>query len=341
MITPITLGKLKLATNVWYAPLAGCSDYAFRKMSVRYNPGIVFCEMVKMDALIRNDVGTFHLLDFSPDMHPIGGQLCGSKPEIAGQAAAIIEDLGFDLVDLNCGCPVDKVTKDGSGSGMLKNPEVIGEIISNMVARVKIPVTLKIRSGWDEKAIVVEDIVRIAEKAGAQVITVHGRTREQGYKGPANWDWIKRAKMAATNIKVIGNGDIFAPQDALRMFEYTGCDGVLVARGTLGQPWIAQDIHALAAGQEIRERTPREKREALLEHFDYMRQFLPDRKVVLDMRRVGCWYFTKASGTKNFREAISRAATVAAIHDLVLNLPVDEIAAASDNDDNRQEICET
>lgn len=338
LTTPIILGKLKLATNVWYAPLAGCSDYAFRKMSVRYNPGIVFCEMVKMDALIRSDAGTFHLLDFSTEMHPIGGQLCGSKPEIAAQAASIIEDLGFDLVDLNCGCPVDKVTKDGSGSGMLKNPEVIGEIIANMTARVKIPVTLKIRSGWDERAIVVEDIVRIAEKAGAQVITVHGRTREQGYKGPANWDWIKRAKDAASTIKVFGNGDIFTPHDALRMAEYTGCDGVLVARGTLGQPWIAEDIYALARGQEIRERTPREKRDSLLEHFDCIRKFLPDRKVVLDMRRVGCWYFTKASGTKNFREAISRATTVDAIHELILNLPVDEMG--EDISENRQDISE-
>lgn len=323
-IAPLQYGKLKLQTNVLYAPLAGCSDFAFRKMSARFHPGIIFCEMVKMDALIRHDAGTYHLLDFSPDMHPIGGQLCGSKPEIAAAAAEIIEDLGFDVIDFNCGCPVDKVTKDGSGSGMLKNPELIGDIIANMVAKVKIPVTVKIRSGWDDKSIIVEDIVRIAEKSGAKAITVHGRTREQGYKGAANWDWIKRAKAAATHIQVIGNGDIFSSQDALRMFDYTGCDGVLVARGTLGQPWIAEDIHNLASGKEAVVRTPEMKRTALLEHFEYMQEYLPERKVVIDMRRVGCWYFTKAKGTKNFREAISKAATVAEIHDLIMQLPIDE-----------------
>jgi tRNA-dihydrouridine synthase B len=144
---PFQLGNITLPNNIFYAPLAGCSDFPFRKMSAKYRPGLMYCEMVKMDALIRHDQNTFHILDYDPSMHPIGGQICGSKPEIAGQAAKIIEDLGFDVVDLNCGCPVDKVTKDGSGSGMLKTPELIGEVLANMVAAVKIPVTVKIRAG--------------------------------------------------------------------------------------------------------------------------------------------------------------------------------------------------
>jgi nifR3 family TIM-barrel protein len=146
LLTPIFLGNLKLPNNVFYAPLAGCSDYPFRWMSSQYSPGLIFCEMVKMDALIRNDPVTLHMLDYDTSMHPIAAQLCGSKPQIAGKAAKIIEDLGFDAVDLNCGCPVDKVTKDGSGSGMLKNPQLIGEVLANMVAAVKIPVTVKIRA---------------------------------------------------------------------------------------------------------------------------------------------------------------------------------------------------
>ena len=125
--TPFYLGKKKLPNNIFYAPLAGCSDYPFRQMSAKYSPGLIYCEMVKMDALVRYDQGTFHILDYARKMHPIGGQICGSKPSIAGQAAKIIEDLGFDVVDLNCGCPVDKVTKDGSGSGMMKNPQLIGK----------------------------------------------------------------------------------------------------------------------------------------------------------------------------------------------------------------------
>ncbi|MDB6080764.1 MAG: tRNA-dihydrouridine synthase [Chlamydiia bacterium] len=318
------LGSLTLPSNILYAPLAGCSDYPFRKMSSQYGAGIVYCEMVKMDALIRNDPGTFHLLDFTPGMHPIGGQICGSKPEIAGQAAKIIEDLGFDVVDLNCGCPVDKVTKDGSGSGMLKNPDLVGEIISNMVAAVRIPVTVKIRAGWDEETLVAEQIASIAEKAGAQAITVHGRTRQQGYKGPANWDWIRATKQAAKKIKVIGNGDIFSPEDALRMLEYTGCDGVLIARGTLGEPWIAEDVQRLIEGHKAPIRTVNERRLALLQHLEYIYEYLPDRKVVIDMRRVGCWYFKKSKGTKAFREAITKAATIQEIRTLVREFPLEE-----------------
>jgi len=327
MIHPLQFGKLALSSNILYAPLAGCSDYPFRKMSARYHPALIFCEMVKMDALIRHDPGTFHLLDFSTDMHPIGGQLCGSKPEIAGRAASIIEELGFDVVDLNCGCPVDKVTKDGSGSGMLKTPNLIGDIIANMVAAVKIPVTVKIRAGWDEDSICAGEIARIAKAAGAQAITIHGRTRQQGYKGPANWDWIRAAKEAVPGITVIGNGDIFEPADALRMFEYTQCDGILVARGTLGQPWIVDDISALASGKTPPMRSVDERRQALIQHLEYIVEYLPDRKVVIDMRRVGCWYFKKSKGTKSFREAISKAITVQDIRDLVFNFPIDESEA--------------
>ena len=139
----LELGSVKLSSNILCAPLAGCSDFPFRKMTSPFRPALVYCEMVKIDALIRHDPHTYRLLDYETDMHPIGAQLCGSKAHMAAPAARIVEDLGFDVVDFNCGCPVDKVTKDGSGSGMLKNPELIGEMIANMVAAVKIPVTVK------------------------------------------------------------------------------------------------------------------------------------------------------------------------------------------------------
>src|SRR5579872_5393446 len=165
---PFFIGSVKLPNKILYAPLAGCSDLPFRRMSCRYRPGIVYCEMVKIDALVRNDQNTYRMLDYDADMHPIGAQLCGSKPKVAAAAARIVEDLGFDVIDFNCGCPVDKVTKDGSGSGMLKTPELIGEMISAMVSAVKVPVTVKIRAGWDEKHINAAEITNIAEKAGAK-----------------------------------------------------------------------------------------------------------------------------------------------------------------------------
>ena len=239
---PLVLRNKTLPSSIWYAPLAGCSDFPFRQMVAPFSPGLMFCEMVKMEALIRLDPKTFRYLDYAFHTRPIGAQLCGSNPKIAGQAAKIIENLGFDVLDLNCGCPVDKVTKDGSGSGLLKEPARIGEILQEMVAAVQIPVTLKIRAGWDESQICVEEVVQIAEQAGASAITVHGRTREQGYSGPANRDYIRRAKQAARSMIVLGNGDILDPISAVAMWEETGCDGILVARGTLGAPWIAEDI---------------------------------------------------------------------------------------------------
>lgn len=296
-----------------YAPLAGCSDLPFRKMSRKYGPGIVYCEMVKMDALVRNDPHTYRLLDYEAGMHPIGAQLCGSKLQLAATSARMIEDLGFDVLDFNCGCPVDKVTKDGSGSGMLKTPDLIGEILSRMIGAVKIPVTVKIRTGWDEQSINAVEITRIAEKAGAKAIAIHGRTREQGYKGRANWDHIKACKEAAGEILVIGNGDVFDVASALQMFSYTKCDAVLVSRGTMGQPWIAEDILAALEGKKVRERNVTDLRQNLLEHFDGIVQYQPERQSLLDMRRVGCWYLKRLHGVKELRIAINKAASTSEV----------------------------
>lgn len=333
------LGQLELPNNVFYAPLAGCSDFPFRKMTSKYRPGLIFCEMVKMDALIRHDQGTFHILDYDQGMHPIAGQLCGSKPELAGKAAKIIEELGFDSVDLNCGCPVDKVTKDGSGSGMLKTPDLIGEVLANMVAAVKIPVTVKIRAGWDETQINASLITQIAEQAGAKAICIHGRTRKQAYKGPANWDYIKACKDVAKTIKIIGNGDVMDGPSAKRMFEYTGCDAVLVARGTMGQPWVIEDIIRYLEAGNVRERTLEECRQGLLEHFLYTLDYQPARRVAIDMRRIGCWYMKKSAGTRPFREAISRAQSPEAVKELILNFPIEAFKGQEKETDDCDQEC--
>lgn len=335
--SPFFLGDLELPNNIFYAPLAGCSDFPFRKMSAKYRPGLMFCEMVKMDALIRHDQGTFHILDFDKDMHPIAGQLCGSKAEIAGKAARIIEEMGFDSVDLNCGCPVDKVTKDGSGSGMLKTPQLIGEVLANMVAAVKIPVTVKIRAGWDEAQINAPLITQIAEQAGAKAICIHGRTRKQAYKGPANWDYIKSCKDVAKTIKIIGNGDVVDGPSAKRMFEHTGCDAVLVARGTMGQPWVIEDIVRFLKEGEVNERSLEECRQGLLQHFLHTLEYHHSRKVAIDMRRVGCWYLKKSAGTRAFREIISKASDLEAVKELILNFPIEAIGNV---DENESEECD-
>jgi len=279
-------------------------------MTSRYKPGLVYCEMVKMDALVRNDPHTFRMLDFETGMHPIGAQLCGSKPELAAPCARIIEDLGFDVIDLNCGCPVDKVTKDGSGSALLKTPEKIGEIVANIKAAVKIPVTVKVRAGWDSSSISAPAITRIAEKAGASAVCIHGRTRVQGYRGPANWDYIKACKQEARTIKIIGNGDIFDPVSAKNIFEYTRCDAILVARGTMGHPWIIEDIYRFLQSGEIAQRTSADYKTALLEHISYITSYQNDRRALLDIRRIGSWYLKLGKGTKYLRESVNRSSSL-------------------------------
>lgn len=336
---PFKLGNITLPSNVFYAPLAGCSDFPFRMMSARYKPGLIYCEMTKMDALVRGDSGTFQMLDFDKSMHPIGAQLCGSKPQYAGKAAKMLEELGFDVIDLNCGCPVDKVTKDGGGSGLLKNPQLIGELIANMVAAVKVPVTVKIRAGWDEESIIAPEITRIAEQAGAKAICIHGRTRAQGYQGPAKWDWIKACRQEAKNILIIGNGDVFSAEAGEKMFKEVGCDAILVARGTLGQPWIADDIYRRLEGKPEIKRTLEDYRSALYDHFLYTLGYQNDRKTLVDMRRVGCWYFKKASGTRAFRQSISKATSVEEVRDLILHFPLGDLIEGEENDESCESSC--
>lgn len=316
---PFSLKGTPLPSNIFCAPLAGCSDFPFRKMTSQHKPGLVYCEMVKMDALVRHDPHTYRLLEYDTGMHPIGAQLCGSRVEYAAQCAKIIEDLGFDVIDLNCGCPVDKVTKDGSGSGLLKQPERIGEILSEMIRAVKIPVTVKIRTGWNEQTINCVKITQIAESAGAAAICIHGRTREQGYSGFANWDHIKACKQAAKEIKVIGNGDVFDAFAAKRLFEETGCDAILIARGTMGQPWIIDDIYALFEGREVKKRSGPELQQAFLSHMETIISYQNEKKSILDMRRVGCWYLKNIVSAKPLREAINRAKSLSEIQEGLLS----------------------
>ena len=300
---PFFLKKLKLESNIVYAPLAGCSDMPFRKMCAEYKPGLMFCEMVKMESLIRS-TKSHPFLDYTEEMHPIGAQICGSNPKLSAQCGRILEDLGFDVIDLNCGCPVDKVVKDGSGSGLLKTPQKLFDILANLVATVKIPVTLKIRTGWDDKNINCEEITQIAENVGCAAIFIHGRTRKQGYKGLANRDHIRQAKQAAKHIKVFGNGDVFDGPSAKHMFEHTGCDGLLIARGTLGNPWICEDLYRYFENNTLPNHPFEKSLEAFEKHFGYIRQFCNEKKAVLDARRTGCWYFKNRPNIASFRKKI-------------------------------------
>ncbi len=311
LFRPIKIKNLLLPNNVVYSPLAGCSDLPFRRMVRKYTNSLIFTEMTKAEALARGDKGTFTMLSYTKEMHPIGAQICTSKKEIAKNCAPIIEDLGFDLLDLNCGCPVDKVTKDGSGSALLKNPEEIGNIIYEMQKSVDIPITVKIRAGWDEQSINAKEVTKIAEQAGASAIFIHGRTRKQGYKGPAIWDYIKDACDQKREILVFANGDICSKETATKAMLQTGCDGVLVSRITMGCPFIAQEI------AEENPPPPPRAIDLILEHTKEIATYSTPRKALSDIRRVACWYLREQKEYTELRRSLNKAASIEEVFSLI------------------------
>ncbi len=253
------IGSLKLENNVFLAPMAGITDRPFRTLCHEMGSGLVYSEMVSAKGIYYNNENTKQLLDIGEEEMPAALQLFGSEPEIMGAMGKKIEGINAGIIDINMGCPVPKVVKNGEGSALMKTPELAGRIIKALVEMQKKPVTIKIRKGFDDTCINAVEMAQIAEENGASAVAVHGRTREQYYSGKADWDIIKKVKKAVS-IPVIGNGDIFKPQDAADMLEYTGCDAVMIARGAQGNPWIfKRTIAYLENGILLDEPTPQEK----------------------------------------------------------------------------------
>ena len=222
---------------------------------------------------------------------------------------------------------------------MLKTPQLIGDILANMVSAVQIPVTVKIRAGWHSSQINAVEIVKIAESAGAKAICIHGRTRAQAYRGPANWDWIRECKQAAQTIKVIGNGDVFSASDAERLFLYTGCDAVLIARGTMGRPWIVEDIYEYLTTKKVPARTSYERRDIFLEHLEHIISYQDERKAVQDLRRVGCWFLKNMQGASKLREAINKAESALEIRKLITDYTWEEVIVSSPKIEEETSSC--
>lgn len=301
-------GKL-FSNNIFFAPLSGYTDVLFRKMCIDHlRPGLFFCEMVKMEALVRNIEKTYEYLKYEKEMHPIGAQIVGASPRLAGECTEILMDLGFDWIDLNCGCPVNKVVKDGSGSAMLKKPDLIGRVLEEIVKKSngKAVVSVKIRSGWDQNSINAVEVLKIAENAGVDVIFVHGRTRAQGYSGKSDQEVIKKCKEVATSIKVIGNGDLFSPQDVQKMFDYTKCDGVLLARGMIGKPWMVQKIKEHYSSIESSVNSMSYLKDRILEHFNMILGLYEPKRAILEMRKMAPWYLKGCENTKRLKIKINQ-----------------------------------
>ena len=286
------IGNITFDNNVVLAPMAGVCNSAFRKVIKEMGCGLIYAEMISDKALVYDNEKTKNMLYMEDEERPIAQQIFGSDKNSFVKAAKLVEKkMKPDIIDINMGCPVPKVAlRAQAGSALLKNPDKVYNIVKSVVDAVSIPVTVKIRSGWDKNSINATEIAKICEKAGASAITVHPRTRSQGYSGNADWEIIKKVKENVT-IPVIGNGDILSAKDAKRMIDETGCDAVMIGRGTLGNPYlIKQIVTYLNDGTLLNEQTPVEKMELCLKHFNYLLKIKPEKVAVLEMRTHGAWY---------------------------------------------------
>lgn len=287
------------------APMAGITDLPFRIICREMGAGIVYSEMVSAEALIRDQARTLTMLATDPRERPVAFQLFGSRPASLASAAEILSEREIDIIDINMGCPVPKVLKSGSGSALLRDLGLAREIMDAVVKASKKPVTIKIRLGWDAKNIVALEFAQAAEQAGVAAITVHGRTRTQGFSGIADWTMIKRVKQTV-GIPVIGNGDVRSGSDAKRMLDETGCDGVMIGRAIQGNPWIFREARAfLETGAVAPPPAIEERRAIMLRHMRDVVALLGENIGVREMRKHLCWYTKGLPGGGEFRERIN------------------------------------
>ena len=300
----LNIGNVELQNNIILAPMAGVTDLPFRIIVEKFNPGLVCTEMVSSKALYYGDEKTKKLLKTEGEKHPISMQIFGSDPETMGFAAKYVSNIA-DIVDINMGCPAPKVVKNGDGSRLLLDLNKVEEIIKAVVTNSKVPVTLKFRKGWDNKNIVAFKVAQIAEKNGISAITIHGRTRDEFYGGKADLDIIKKVK-ESVNIPVIGNGDIVDEESAKNMFEYTGVDGIMIGRGSMGNPWIFEQIqYYLKNGQKMNKPTIQEKFQILKEHIELDIQEKGEIVALNEMRKHIAWYTKNLKDSSSFRNEIN------------------------------------
>lgn len=302
----MNIGDVKLENPYILAPMAGVTDFPFRLLCKEQGAGLLCMEMISAKALQYKNKNTKALLSIHPKEYPVSLQLFGSDADIISRMAQEIEELPFQILDINMGCPVPKVVKNGEGSALMNRPELVCEIVSKTVKAIKKPVTVKIRKGFDETSVNAPEIAKIIEQAGAAAIAVHGRTREQYYSGKADWDIIRQVK-EAVSIPVIGNGDVFSGESALRMRRETGCDGVMIARGAQGNPWIFSELLEYErTGRMPKRPTPEEIRDMMLRHARMQIEFKGDYLGIREMRKHVTWYTKGLKGSARLRDEINK-----------------------------------
>lgn len=315
----LTIGSVTLETPVMLAPMAGVTDLPFRLLCREQGCGLMCTEMVSAKAIYYNNKNTAPLLEVGEEERPVAVQLFGSDPVIVSEMAKRIEDGPYDIFDINMGCPVPKVVNNGEGSALMKNPKLVEQILTAMVKALKKPVTVKFRKGFNDDCVNAVEIAKIAEGCGAAAVTVHGRTREQYYSGKADWDIIRQVK-EAVRIPVIGNGDIFTPQDALAMFEATGCDGLMIARGAKGNPWIFKRInHYLETGELLPEPGAEEIKEMLLRHASLQIAYKGEIMGIREMRKHAAWYTAGLPHSSALRNEVNQVESYKEYRDLIMH----------------------
>ncbi len=314
------LKNLHLKSPIIQSPMVGCTDLAYRLVARRRGLEFCFVEMISANGLMHESRHTRELMKTNREDRPIGLQLMGCDPDIMATSAARGEAMGFDLVDMNLGCPVRKVTSAGAGAAMLKDPKNTEQVFKKVVGAIKnIPVTIKMRLGYEDgsgdEAV---EIAKIAEANGISMITVHGRTRAQGYTGKSNWAAIGKIK-AAVKIPVLGNGDVNTADDAKKLQEMSGCDGVMIGRGGLGNPWLFKQIHErLYEGKEPAPPTLEDRINAVMEHMELEVLYEGEQKAVFHMRRIGSWYIAGVTNAAFYRAELVRCHTIPQIRDVLL-----------------------
>ena len=313
----LKIGDVLLENAYVLGPMAGVTDLPFRLLCREMGTGLVCSEMVSAKAIYYKNKNTESLLEIHEKERPVSLQLFGSDPELMAEMAKRIEERPFSILDINMGCPVPKVVNNGEGSALMKNPVLVGKIISAVAGAVKKPVTVKIRKGFDEEHVNAAEIARIAQESGAAAVAVHGRTREQYYAGSADWDIIRRVKEALT-IPVIGNGDVTGPESAERMLRETGCDAVLIGRAARGNPWIfRQTIHCLETGELIPRPSMEEVRTMMLRHAALLKEYKGEYTAVREMRKHVCWYTAGYPHSARLRERINEMETMEQLEEII------------------------
>lgn len=303
------IGGINIINKVVCAPMAGVTDKAFRILAREYGCGLIYTEMVSAKALTFNNHRTKLLIDISEEEPPVAVQLFGSEPDIMAEAAIILEELGANIIDINMGCPVPKVVKNFEGSALMLNPQLAESIVSSISKRVNIPVTVKIRKGWDDNNINAVDFAIRLQEAGAKAVAIHGRTRDQYYAGRADWDIIKEVKKAL-QIPLIGNGDVWSPEDGIKMLQHTRCDAIMIGRGAMGNPWLFKRVTQAVDGYEIDgEPSASHKILGAIKHLDLMIKFKEEKVAVKEMRKHAAWYIKGLRDAAKVRDQINKAET--------------------------------